>query len=308
MALIERPGEAGRGDDQPAWTSDDSQAEVIEEIDSGGSAAARHRWITDSLAIVPSVSIVLPVKNEADNLPHVFASLPEWADEVVLVDGNSTDDTIAVARRLRPDVRVVAQHGKGKGDALQAGFAASKGDIIVTIDGDGSNDGAEIVHFVSALVAGADFVKGSRFASAGGSEDITFSRRWGNRMLGWLVNMMFRTQYTDLCYGYNAFWSRHLPVLAIECPGFEVEALMNIRAAKAGLKVHEVPSYERPRIHGASKLRAVTDGWRILTVIMRERFGPPLDPAAAGWMQLTGVSYTEVPSDKAAADPDRDCA
>jgi glycosyltransferase involved in cell wall biosynthesis len=240
--------------------------------DSFGLAMARYRPISDSLAIAPRVSVLIPAKNEASNLPHVFDSLPSWVDQIVLVDGRSVDGTAEVARRLRPDIEIVRQQGQGKGDALRAGFAACTGDIIVTIDADGSTDGGEMVKFVGALVAGADFAKGSRFTSGGGSDDLTLSRRWGNRFLMTLVNWAFGTRYTDLCYGYNAFWSRHLPTLALKCSGFEIETLMNVRAAKTGLKVQEIPSHEHPRMHGVSNLRAVGDGWRILKLIIRERY------------------------------------
>jgi glycosyltransferase involved in cell wall biosynthesis len=226
--------------------------------------------VSDVLALAATVSVIIPALNEAPNLPHVFEALPDWITEVVLVDGRSTDDTVAVARRLRPDVRVVMQDGRGKGDALLAGFAASTGDIIVALDADGSTDAREIVRFVTALVAGADFVKGSRFACGGGSADLTRTRRLGNKVLGALVNQLFGTRYTDLCYGYNAFWARHLNTLALDCAGFEVETVMNIRAAAAGLVVHEVPSFEHRRIHGVSNLRIVADGRRIAKVIIRE--------------------------------------
>jgi glycosyltransferase involved in cell wall biosynthesis len=231
---------------------------------------ARYRPISSQMALSASVTVIIPAKNEAENLPHVFGTLPAWIDEVVLVDGRSTDDTVAVARRLRPDIKIVMQTGVGKGDALLAGFAASTGDIIVTMDADGSTDGGEIVRFVSALAAGADFAKGSRFASGGGSDDLTATRRFGNRVLGALVNRLFGTRYTDLCYGYNAFWARHLETLALDCAGFEVETLMNIRAAEAGLCVHEVPSFEHARLHGVSNLRIVMDGRRIAKLIARE--------------------------------------
>jgi glycosyltransferase involved in cell wall biosynthesis len=226
--------------------------------------------VSDALGLSVTVSVVIPALNEARNLPYVFAALPDWVTEVLLVDGRSTDDTVSVARRLRPDVKVVTQVGRGKGDALLAGFAASTGDIIVAMDADGSTDGREIVRFVAALVAGADFVKGSRFASGGGSGDLTRARKLGNRVLSALVNFLFGTRYTDLCYGYNAFWSRNLGRLALDCAGFEVETLMNIRAAAVGLVVHEVPSFEHRRIYGASNLRIVMDGWRIAKVIVRE--------------------------------------
>ena len=235
------------------------------------SGLSGYRVLSADLAIAPTVSVVIPAKNEARNLHHVFASIPSWVHEVVLVDGHSADDTVAVARQLWPEVKIIPQTGRGKGDALLAGFRACRGDIIVMIDADGSNDGAEITRFVGALVTGADFAKGSRFASGGGSDDITVARRFGNKVLSGLVNRLFRTRYTDLCYGYNAFWSRHLPVLAIDCAGFEVETLINIRTASAGLHVQEVPSHEHVRLHGESNLRVVRDGWRIAKVIVRER-------------------------------------
>src|ERR1700674_1854904 len=152
-----------------------------------------------------SISVVIPALNEAANLPHVLTRIPAMVDEVVLVDGRSIDSTIDVARAVRPDVRVVLQDGRGKGNALACGFAAASGDIIVMLDADGSTDPAEIPMFVEALMAGHDFAKGSRFAPGGDSADITGLRRLGNRALSLLVNVLFRTRYSDLCYGYNAF-------------------------------------------------------------------------------------------------------
>jgi glycosyltransferase involved in cell wall biosynthesis len=218
----------------------------------------------------PSVSVVIPAMNEAENLPYTFSRLPEGLHEVILVDGHSHDDTVAVAKRLRPNVRIVTQSGKGKGNAMADGFAACTGEVIVMLDADGSTDPAEIPRFVSALCNGADFVKGSRFAQGGSSADITRARGLGNHVLRTIVNTLYGTSYTDLCYGYNAFWARCLPYMRVDCDGFEVETLINVRIAKAGLIVHEVPSYENIRLHGASNLRALPDGSRVLRTIMRE--------------------------------------
>jgi glycosyltransferase involved in cell wall biosynthesis len=228
--------------------------------------------------------------NEAANLPHVFARLPDCVDEVIIVDGHSTDDTIAVARAIMPSVRVVLQDGRGKGNALACGFAAAQGEIIVMLDADGSTDPAEIPAYVGALLAGADFAKGSRFAAGGGSVDITPLRRIGNRFLNRIVNLLFGTRYTDLCYGYNAFWADVLPTLNVTCDGFEVETLMNVRVAKAGLAVAEVPSIEQERIHGVSKLHPVRDGLRVLRTIVRERLRrdtPQTDLSQASFRELT---------------------
>ena len=232
----------------------------------------------------PSVSVVVPTFNEAPNLPHVFARLPDGVHEVIVVDGHSTDETCAVARRLRPDARIMMQSRSGKGNALACGFAAATGQVIVMLDADGSADGGEIPGFVRVLMDGADFAKGSRFAPGGGSADLTRLRALGNRLLMAMVNRAYGTAYTDLCYGLNAFWRRHLPVLRLDSTtpprdgaerlwgdGFEIETLIAIRVTVARLAVVEVPSFEHSRIHGASNLAAFGDGLRVLRTIFAER-------------------------------------
>lgn len=228
--------------------------------------------------------MVIPALNEARNLPHVFARLPDGIHEVIVVDGHSVDDTCAVARRLRPDARIVMQTRSGKGNALACGFAAATGQIIVMLDADGSADAAEIPAFVRALMDGADFAKGSRFAPGGGSADLTRLRTLGNRALMAMVNRVYRTNYSDLCYGFNVFWRRHLPVLRLDSTtpppptgerlwgdGFEIETLIAIRVTVARLAVVEVPSFEHSRIHGVSNLTAFSDGLRVLRTIFAER-------------------------------------
>jgi glycosyltransferase involved in cell wall biosynthesis len=232
----------------------------------------------------PRVSIVIPARNEARNLELVLPELPA-VHEVILVDGNSVDDTVATARRLLPDIRIIKQTRRGKGNALVCGFAAATGDIIVMFDADGSADPAEIPAFIAALQAGADFAKGSRFAPGGGSLDITRYRSFGNKGLNLLTNLLLKTAYSDLCYGYNAFWSDILEDIDLPDPqvavvaasgmmwgdGFEIETVLNCRIAAAKLDVREVASVERSRIYGASNLNAIRDGLRVLKTILQER-------------------------------------
>jgi glycosyltransferase involved in cell wall biosynthesis len=272
MSSVLHPAAPGHDPaDAPTGAPAAGDTATVTAVATGPDTAGAYRPISSHLAIAPPVSVVIPAMNEAKNLPYVFKTLPDWIHEVVLVDGNSTDDTVDVARDLWPGVKVVEQRGKGKGDALTTGFAACSGDIIVMVDADGSADGNEIVSYVSALVSGADFAKGSRFANGGGTDDMTFIRKLGNRALCAIVNGKFGARYTDLCYGYNAFWRHCLDRIDLDCTGFEVETLMNIRVVKAGLRVQEIPSHEYLRIHGTSNLRAVRDGFRVLGVILKER-------------------------------------
>jgi glycosyltransferase involved in cell wall biosynthesis len=235
--------------------------------------------------MLPSVSVVVPALNEGPNIPHVFGRMPPDIYELILVDGFSDDDTVAVARRIRPDVRVISQTRRGKGNAIACGIAVATGDIVALVDADGSADPGEIPKFVEALLQGADFAKGTRFAEGGGSADITRLRSLGNSALTAFFNACYHRNYSDLCYGFNVFWRKYYPALGLDPgspqlprtggkpwgDGFEIETLIHSRVAKAGLVVTEVPSFEHRRLHGVSNLNAYRDGRRVLQTILLER-------------------------------------
>jgi hypothetical protein len=234
------------------------------------SAAAPPRTPKDR----PRVSTVIPAKNEARNIGWVLRRLPASVDEVVIVDGTSTDGTIEVARSVRPDVVVVDDRQPGKGCALRAGVEAATGDYVVMLDADGSMDPQEIDRFVAALDAGYDLVKGSRFVRDGGTADMTPLRDVGNKGLLLISNLLFRRRHTDLCYGFAAFRRAAFHELELTAQGFEIEAQLFLRATRRGLRVTEVPSFEAPRRYGNSNLNTFRDGWRVLLTILGERLRP----------------------------------
>ncbi len=219
-----------------------------------------------------SVGVVIPTYNEARNVAWVLRRLPP-VDEVILVDGRSTDGTVDVARAVRPDIRVVHETRPGKGAALRAGFAAATSDFVVMIDADGSMNPDEIASFVDLLEGGHEFVKGSRFLPGGGTTDMTPLRMVGNWGLMAVANVLYLRRFSDLCYGYCAFRRDSLLALDLDADGFEIETQICVRAAKAGLRTAEVPSFESPRMNGDSNLNTFRDGWRVLMTILRERLG-----------------------------------
>lgn len=278
-----------------------------------GSAPARRapRPVPPLPADSPRVSVVIPAKNEARNVAWLLAELPAGLHEVILVDADSSDGTVAAARAVRPDLTVIRQTRRGKGNALACGVAACTGEIAVLLDADGSADPGEIVSFVAALTGGADFAKGSRGLPGGGSADLTRLRRLGNRGLLRLMNRLYGTEFSDLCYGYNAFWLHCADRLGLPDPvapgalfgdGFEIETVVAAHVVLAGLTVAEVPSFERERWFGHSNLNTWRDGRRVLHAMLRERVrGGPGPGRAVRADEAAAVADPEDPAKSAQA-------
>lgn len=269
-----------------AWLS---PVETLEEP--GGFAGAVVPLLRAPGYVAPSerrtrVSVVIPAYNEAENLRWLLPQLAN-VDEVIVVDGESPDGTGDVVRELCPHATVVRQRPRGKGAALRAGFAAATGDVIVMIDADGSMDPLEIESFVTLIARGFDIVKGSRHSCGGGSEDLTFIRSAGNRLFVRLANLLYRTGWSDLCYGYIALRRSAIHQLRLHSDGFEIETEICVHAVTAKLAVAEVPSYELNRRSGVSNLHPLRDGWRVLKVLIRNRLRQRTE--IARWLTVSRI-------------------
>jgi glycosyltransferase involved in cell wall biosynthesis len=218
----------------------------------------------------PSITVLTCTLNEEDNLPHILPKIPEWVDEILLVDGHSSDKTVQIAQEIRPEIKVLYQPGKGKGKALRYGMQQATGEIIVTLDADGSTDPEDLPKFIEPLLNGYDFVKGSRFLN--GRPISSPLRCFGNWLFAWLTNILYRTKYTDVCAGLNAFWVKVFQLIDPDGKSDLWEPTISIRLKKRGLRVIEVTQRDNGRIAGKREANPLRQGLRILKIIIGERF------------------------------------
>lgn len=223
----------------------------------------------------PSVTILLPAKNEESGIEATLAALPlarltelEYPFEVLVADGRSSDRTREIARRY--GARVIAQLGTGKGRAVRSAIDVAKGDLIVMLDADATYPARAIPAFVAMLDAGADVVMGSRFL--GDIDDTAMKplNRVGNRALSGIASLLYGRRCTDVCTGMWAFRRETFRALGLTSTHFEIEAEMFARASKATLRVVEIPIAYAPRA-GVTKLGSVADGIRIGAELLRCR-------------------------------------
>lgn len=219
----------------------------------------------------PTVTVIICTLNEEENLPHVLPRIPDWVDEVLLVDGHSTDRTVEVATRILPKIRVLYQPGRGKGNAFRYGTENASGDIIVTLDADGETNPEYMERFITPLINGYDFAKGSRFTSGWANKPL--HRILGNLAIVKTCNILYHTHFTDLCCGYNAFWRETLlKVNPWAEDDWNFEPLITAKVLKSGLKVAEVAYTYQGRISGQSKLPNWKQGLTAIKVLLKERF------------------------------------
>ena len=225
--------------------------------------------LKDRYGYQKNISLVIPTLNEVLNIKEVFSNIPEFVDEIIVVDGNSTDGTRDEILKIRKDAKIIIEKPRGKGAAIRTGFEKATGDLIIMMDADGSHDPKEIPRLLEPVLDGYEASKGSRLLPGGGSDDFTPFRRLGNNIFVAMVNGIYGAHYTDLCYGYRAFKREALEKLHCISNGFEIETEQSVLMRKKSVKVKEVPSFEARRKNGNSNLNSIRDGWRILSVIFK---------------------------------------
>lgn len=217
------------------------------------------------------VSLLIPTRNEEGCIGRVLAEVPrDVVDEIVIVDGHSTDKTVEeVKANLLPQDKLVMQTGKGYGGAFIEAFDVATGDVLIFMDADGSHNPANIPAILAKVREGGEYVMASRYMRGGHSYDDTIIRWIGNRVFTWMTNMLHGTNVTDSLYLFTAITKEGLNKLTLTSPGFEFCTEIVVKAHRAGLKFAEVPATERARFAGKTKVNAFWHGLKILRMILK---------------------------------------
>jgi glycosyltransferase involved in cell wall biosynthesis len=219
-------------------------------------------------------SVIIPSRNEGQVVVELARAARLHGDEVIVVDGHSADGS--PERLAAEGFRVITDRGRGKGDALRIGIESATGDILVTMDADGSHDPAEIGRLTAPIAAGeADMVIGCRMR--GGSDEFAgtwtmFIRLWGNNFLTQVINTRHRTSLTDSQNGFRAIRASSIRALSLTEDLHTIELEMVLKGLKHGMRVCQVPSHEYARRAGQSSLSVVRQTPAFLWCLLRNIF------------------------------------
>ena len=217
------------------------------------------------------ITIIIPTLNEAECIETVLKELSHNdVDEILVVDGHSVDGTPELIRRL--GFNVITQDGKGYGAAMNTGIKHAIGDIIIPMDADGSYDPKDIPDLVECIENGFDVAFASRYLPDSGSHDDTIIRFVGNKLFTFLINKIHGVKISDSLFLYVAAKKEVFKSLNLGSSGFEFCIEFPIKMQKAGFRYTEIPSFERERIAGKSKVNAFLDGLRILWYLLKWKF------------------------------------
>lgn len=214
------------------------------------------------------ISLLIPARNEYEALPHMLEGLPrDFAHEIIVVDGHSDDGTPVLARKS--GCKVVIQEGRGYGMGVISGIKAAEGDLLCFMDADGSYDPEALPRLLELIDQGYDIVFCSRYLPGAGSDDDTFIRKLGNKFFTVLARAMFKIKLTDSLFFYALGKKEVFEALELTARGFAICIEIPIKVQKAGYKYTEIPSKERPRLAGQSKVNAIWDGLLILATMIK---------------------------------------
>lgn len=219
------------------------------------------------------VSIIIACKNEGEGIKKILYSVKNYSDDIIVVDGHSNDGTKEETKRFGAPFYL--DNKKGRGDALKIGIKYAKGEILVFFDADGSHDEKDIPNLISPILKKeADLVVGSR--RTGGSFDVSVNstgiiRAAGCDFLVSLVNHKYKTSLTDILYSFRAIRASTAKKLNFKSNDFGIEQEMVVACLKKGYKVKEIPSREKARGWGKSKLHTLT-GIKFLAVLLKDLY------------------------------------